>query len=130
MEVLRSSKAARILTAAATVSFLFLLQPYCHAGGAADAAVSDQKAHEHAGDKGHAHSTDRDTCPSLSHTPAFPTNAVLWPGNDNSTGKLPVIARVKSDAGVSNALSAVIPRATPPPPQLLPIYLRYAQLLM
>lgn len=123
----RNSRLARAAAATAAFSFLFLLSPYCDNAEAAEAPPPIQKSVE-----GHGHSHDGpghgNTCPSLDHTPPIPLAAVASPTAGVSDGSLIRVAT--SDPFAFAWWPDVSPRATPPPAEVFPLYLRYAHLLM
>lgn len=128
LEQWRNSSLARVLAAAAALSFLFLLSPFCDDANAAGVAPLVQKA-PHATGQAPDHQVPDGVCPSLDHTPVVQADTVLAPPSDVPATPLPGHV---ADTHVFDGAGAqvVAPRATPPPRKLFPLYLRYAHLLI
>lgn len=117
-----------MLAAAAALSFLFLLSPYCDSAEAAEAPPAVQKSPGTSG-HGHDHPAPGDACPSLDHTPVFPPATALSLAGDGPAN--PPLGRVADTIAIAGDGSmGVRPRATSPFVETLPLYLRYAHLLI
>jgi hypothetical protein len=128
---LRRSKTGRVVATMAVLSLVVLFPSYCELVDTADAAPMAQ--HDHDVDHGHGHAHNgvhgSDNCPSLEHTPLASVDAVPLAVPDLS----PVFVVAQETSLGINTLRQeqwIVPPATPPPIQSLPLYLRYAHLLM
>lgn len=127
VEQWRTSRLVRALAAA--LLFLFMLHPCCPIADAAEAAPAVQKTDQGAGGYGDDHPAQGDMCPSLDHTPVFPPDTGLSPAGDAPAK--PRLARFADLGAIAGIASwAVTSRATPPPIEPFPLYLRYAHLLI
>jgi len=126
LEQWRNSRFARAVAAAAALSFLFLLSPFCDDANAAGVAPLVQKA-PHATGQAPDHQVPDDTCPSLDHTSVVQADTVVAPAGEVPATPLPVhVADTRAFDGAG--AQGVVPRATPPPRKPFPLYLRYAHL--
>jgi hypothetical protein len=129
LKQLRRSRTAHALSGVAILSFIFLLHPYCETAPAAEAAAGLQTVGHHVSDPRDGQSSHTDICPSLDHTPAVLPDVISL-GNLDTAAKVP-LARLAQFGGKAVIVSwQIAPRATPPPTAPLPLYLRYAHLLI
>ena len=126
---LHRSKFAKAIAFVAMVSFVFLFRPYCDIESTADAATIVKTSAHGNGEHGHGQPAPGDLCPALDHTSVALFDVIASPAVD-PTPEFP-LAR-STDYGNSAAAMPwrIVPRATPPPDEHLPLYLRYAHLLI
>lgn len=126
---LRRSRIAHALSVTAILSLVVLLHPYCETADAAEGHAAFQTDGHHRSKPGDRQPLGTDTCPSLDHTPVLLPDVVTLTGGD-TTAKIPLARMTRLDNRAAIARSKVAPRATPPPTASLPLYLRYAHLLI
>ncbi|HEX9811820.1 MAG TPA: hypothetical protein VGA88_07020 [Burkholderiales bacterium] len=125
---MQDNRFARALAFVAVAAFVLLLGPYCDIVSSARAEAPSNASHHATDAQDHGKSSPADLCPSLDHTPAVPPDAVSSP-LVNATPAFPPVGAPGLVVRIPNSRGRITPRATPPPGQRVPLYLRYAHLL-
>jgi hypothetical protein len=126
---MRSSRLSRALALVAVAAFVFLLRPYCDVVNSAHAGTTNEPSHRGTDTQEHGQSAPADICPSLDHMPVVLPDA----GSPLPVDLTPTLLPTDALSPVASATTdpqPVIPRATPPPGKRLPLYIRFAHLLI
>jgi hypothetical protein len=126
---LRRSRAAHTLSVVAILSLVALLHPYCEPADTAKADAGLESDGHHGTDPGDWQSSGADICPSLDHTPAVLPDVVSL-ASVGAAAKIPLARLMQLGGKAASGFWSIVPRATPPPTAPLPLYLRYAHLLI
>ena len=126
---LHRSKFAKAIAFVAMVSFVFLFRPYCDIVSTADAATIVKTSSHGNAEHEHGQPASGDFCPALDHTSVALSDVVASPAVD-PTPEFPLARFTDYSNSVPAIPSRIVPRATPPPDEHLPLYLRHARLLI
>ena len=126
---MENNRFSRTLAFMAVAAFVFLLSPYCDVIDSAHAGTTNEPSHRGSDPQGHGIPAPADLCPSLDHTPVVLPDVVSPPPVD-LTPVFPPADALGLIVSAAMGSRRVIPRATPPPVERLPFYLRYAHLLI
>ena len=126
---MENSRFSRALAFVAVAAFVFLLRPYCDVIDSAHAGSTNEPSHHGSDTQGHGLPVPADLCPSLDHTPVALPDAAS-PPLVNLTPAFPTADGIGLIISAATGSWRITPRATPPPIERLPFYLRYAHLLI
>jgi hypothetical protein len=126
---IQNNRFARMMAFVAVAAFALLLSSYCEVVDSAHAGTANDSSDHRTDAHGHGQPAPADTCSSLDHTPVVLPDAVSSPLAD-ATPTFPPVHASGLAVRASTGSWRITPRATPPPNEPLPLYLRYVHLLI
>jgi hypothetical protein len=125
---MQDNRFARVMAFVAVAACVVLLRPYCEIVNSAHAGEVNDVRHHATDAQEHGKSSQADLCPSLDHTPVVLPDGVSSPVVSATSTFLPADTYGLA-VRITKSQWRITPRATPPPNQPVPLYLRYAHFL-